>query len=212
MSDKNFDQGMSDTCVLKEAWADGDKLYYVEDIPGLLEQIANLNKQVKKLESNELYIMSGYGDNWFDGFMAARKEQQSDNSCITDYPDDVIMEMSEYAESKYLEKVTSKDYKAQLNSISVKSEFNLINKIIEALFKARWTSDLADAPVSEMREQLSKTLGDQTMGYWSGRTAYNIAVDGGFLVEGKKGTHKKLTSLGALFVEQEKLRKGESCE
>lgn len=46
MSDKNFDPGMNDTCELKEAWADGKKLYYVEDIPGLLEQIANLNKQL----------------------------------------------------------------------------------------------------------------------------------------------------------------------
>lgn len=48
MSDKNFDPGMKDTCELKEAWADGKKLYYVEDIPGLLEQIACLNKQLEK--------------------------------------------------------------------------------------------------------------------------------------------------------------------
>lgn len=46
MSDKNFDPGMKDTCELKEAWADGKKLYYVEDIPGLLKQIASLNKQL----------------------------------------------------------------------------------------------------------------------------------------------------------------------
>ena len=48
MSDKKFDPGMKDTCELKEAWADGKKLYYVEDIPGLLEQIASLNKQLAK--------------------------------------------------------------------------------------------------------------------------------------------------------------------
>ena len=48
MSDKNFDPGMKDTCELKEAWADGKKLYYVEDIPGLLEQIASSNKQLAK--------------------------------------------------------------------------------------------------------------------------------------------------------------------
>lgn len=52
MSDKNFDPGMKDTCELKEAWADGKKLYYVEDIPGLLEQITCLNKQLAK--ANEL--------------------------------------------------------------------------------------------------------------------------------------------------------------
>ena len=48
MSDKNFDPAMKDTCELKEAWADGKKLYYVEDIPGLLEQIASLNTQLAK--------------------------------------------------------------------------------------------------------------------------------------------------------------------
>jgi len=48
VSDKNFDPAMKDTCELKEAWADGKKLYYVEDIPGLLEQITCLNKQLAK--------------------------------------------------------------------------------------------------------------------------------------------------------------------
>lgn len=135
MSDKNFDPGMKDTCELKEAWADGQKLYYVEDIPGLLEQIVNLNKQLAK--ANE----------------------------------------------------------------------RVIDSIIEPLYKTRWSGDLSDAPVSEMRDQLFKTLRDQTMGYWSGHTAYNIAVDGGFLINDKKGANKRLTSLGAMFVEQEKLRK-----
>ncbi len=136
MSDKNFDPAMKDTCELKEAWADGKKLYYVEDIPGLLEQITCLNKQLAK--ANE----------------------------------------------------------------------RVIDSIIEPLYKARWSGDLSDAPVSEMRDQLFKTLRDQTMGYWSGHTAYNIAVDGGFLVNDKKGANKRLTSLGAMFVEQEQLRKG----
>jgi len=136
VSDKNFDPAMKDTCELKEAWADGKKLYYVEDIPGLLEQITCLNKQLAK--ANE----------------------------------------------------------------------RVIDSIIEPLYKARWSGDLSDAPVSEMRDQLFKTLRDQTMGYWSGHTAYNIAVDGGFLVNDKKGANKRLTSLGAMFVEQEQLRKG----
>lgn len=135
MSDKNFDPGMKDTCELKEAWADGKKLYYVEDIPGLLEQIASLNKQLAK--ANE----------------------------------------------------------------------RLIDSIIETLFKSRWSGDLSSSPVSEMRDQLFKTLRDQTMGYWSGHTAYNIAVDGGFLINDKKGENKRLTSLGAMLVEQEQLRK-----
>ncbi len=140
MSDKNFDPGMKDTCELKEAWADGKKLYYIEDIPGLLEQIASLSKQLEK--ANE----------------------------------------------------------------------RVIDSIIEPLFKSRWSGDLSSAPVSEMRSQLFKTLRDQTMGYWSGHTAYNIAVDGGFLIDDKKGANKRLTSLGAMFVEQEQLRKGQASE
>lgn len=84
-----------------------------------------------------------------------------------------------------------------------KANERVIDSIIEPLYKARWSGDLSDAPVSEMRDQLFKTLRDQTMGYWSGHTAYNIAVDGGFLINDKKGANKRLTSLGAMFVEQE---------
>lgn len=87
-----------------------------------------------------------------------------------------------------------------------KANERVIDSIIEPLFKARWSGALSDAPVSEMRDQLFKTLRDQTMGYWSGHTAYNIAVDGGFLVNDKKGANKRLTSLGAMFVEQEQPR------
>lgn len=88
-----------------------------------------------------------------------------------------------------------------------KANERVIDSIIEPLFKARWSGDLANAPVSEMRSQLFKTLRDQTMGYWSGHTAYNIAIDGGFLINDKKGANKRLTSLGVMFVEQEQLRK-----
>ena len=88
-----------------------------------------------------------------------------------------------------------------------KANDRVIDSIIEPLFKARWSGDLSDGPVSEMCDQLFKTLRDQTMGYWSGHTAYNIAVDGGFLINDKKGANKRLTSLGAMFLEQEQLRK-----
>jgi len=88
-----------------------------------------------------------------------------------------------------------------------KANDRVIDSIIEPLFKARWSGDLSDGPVSEMRDQLFKTLRDQTMGYWSGHTAYNIVVDGGFLINDKKGANKRLTSLGATFLEQEQLRK-----
>lgn len=114
------------------------------------------------------------------------------------------------ARSEALE--SEKEMNAQLTEELAKANERVINSIIEPLFKTRWSGDLSSAPASEMREQLFKTLRDQTMGYWSGHTAYNIAVDGGFLINDKKGANKRLTSLGAMFVEQEQLRKEQSSE
>lgn len=76
-----------------------------------------------------------------------------------------------------------------------------IDKIIKKLFSERWTKDLADAPIEQQREQLFKTLSNQTDGYWSGHTAYNLAVDGGFLIDAKSGANKTLTTLGEMFME-----------
>jgi hypothetical protein len=84
-----------------------------------------------------------------------------------------------------------------------------IDKVIHDLFSSRWTDNLAKAPIEDMKKQLHKTLIDQVNGYWSGHTAYHIAVDGGFLVDSKrvfdegtcKAKGKKLTSFGKLFVD-----------
>ena len=55
-----------------------------------------------------------------------------------------------------------------------------INKIIRKLFSERWTDNLANADIEAQRSQLHKTLRNQKDGYWSGHTAYHLAVDGGF--------------------------------
>ena len=78
-----------------------------------------------------------------------------------------------------------------------------IDTVIKKLFKERWSADLAEADINDQREQLFKTLRDQQQGYWSGHTAYHLAVDGGFLIDSKSGTEKKLTELGKLFMSQE---------
>jgi hypothetical protein len=119
---------------------------------------------------------------------------------LAEYDRESILARSEALESE-------KEMNAQLTEELAKANERVIDSIIEPLYKTRWSGDLSDAPVSEMRDQLFKTLRDQTMGYWSGHTAYNIAVDGGFLINDKKGANKRLTSLGAMFVEQEQLRK-----
>ena len=87
-----------------------------------------------------------------------------------------------------------------------------IDRIIFDLFTARWTDDLNKSPIADMRKQLHKTLSNQVDGFWSGHTAYHIAVDGGFLIDSKrvysedlnrcKG--KKLTWLGKMFMDSMK--------
>ena len=77
-----------------------------------------------------------------------------------------------------------------------------IDKIIKKLFSERWTENLANANIKEQKAQLFKTLRDQTRGYWSGHTAYHLAVEGGFLIDAKSNTNKKLTALGEMFMNQ----------
>lgn len=75
------------------------------------------------------------------------------------------------------------------------------DKIISKLFKDRWTEDLANADISKQQEQLYKTLHNQYDGFWSGHTAYHLAVDGGFLIDSKSGNPKELTAVGFDFME-----------
>lgn len=90
------------------------------------------------------------------------------------------------------------------------SELNQTDQIIDNLFSERWTGDLSNASIECKRQQLYKTLVSQIGGYWSGHTAYHIAVDGGFLKDSKWKADKKtnlcigkeLTMLGEMFVKE----------
>ncbi|HIF6161562.1 TPA: hypothetical protein ACX3IN_002519 [Vibrio parahaemolyticus] len=77
-----------------------------------------------------------------------------------------------------------------------------IDQVIHDLFSNNWTSDLRTAPIDKMRAQLYKNLKDQLAGYWTGHTAYWILVNGGFIVDGPKGTAKQLTRFGSMFKEE----------
>jgi len=81
-----------------------------------------------------------------------------------------------------------------------------INTIIKKLFSERWTDNLANADIEPQRKQLFKTLLDQTRGYWSGHTAYHLATEGGFLIDAKSNTYKKLTTLGQMFMDDYKAK------
>ncbi|TNZ86912.1 hypothetical protein CGK40_24080 [Vibrio parahaemolyticus] len=77
-----------------------------------------------------------------------------------------------------------------------------IDQVIHELFSNSWTPDLRTAPINKMRAQLYKNLKDQLAGYWTGHTAYWILVNGGFIVDGPKGTAKQLTRFGSMFKEE----------
>ncbi len=75
-----------------------------------------------------------------------------------------------------------------------------IEQIIFRLFHDRWVGDAVTKDVSSMAKQLRRNLQNQVDGYWSGHTAYSIMIDGGFLINEKSGTKKKLTVLGEMFM------------
>jgi len=84
-----------------------------------------------------------------------------------------------------------------------------IDEIIHKLFSDRWTKNLSEAPIEDMRKQLHKNLSNQIDGFWTGHTAYHIMVDGGFLIDSKRirikdtgmAKGKKLTVLGQMFMD-----------
>lgn len=84
------------------------------------------------------------------------------------------------------------------NDMSVVSD-DYVNSLFDgANFGAKINGD-----VTEKRKQIAKTLRNQVGGYWSGHTAYWIAVNGGFLIDGKRSTDKKLTELGRQFLAEQ---------
>ena len=82
-----------------------------------------------------------------------------------------------------------------------------IDSVILELYRERWSGNLANGSIDDMKKQLFKRLTDQTNGYWSGHAAYHIARDGGFLIDTKheNGKPKELTSFGKAFMGDMKL-------
>ena len=77
---------------------------------------------------------------------------------------------------------------------------DMINKIINKMFNENWNGESTTKDLESMKKQLNKNLNDQTEGYWSGSKAYYIMTKGGFLIDGKNSTKKKLTELGKIFM------------
>lgn len=73
---------------------------------------------------------------------------------------------------------------------------------INKLFEGTKFGAKVDNCVHEKRKIIAHTLRTQVAGFWAGHTAYNIVVQGGFLHDAKRGDIKRLTQLGAAFLEE----------
>ncbi|WP_444905305.1 hypothetical protein ACJJIU_22315 (plasmid) [Microbulbifer sp. CnH-101-E] len=76
------------------------------------------------------------------------------------------------------------------------------DQYIESLFEGAVFGPAVDDSAAGKRLQIAKTLRNQIDGYWSGHTAYHIVVSGGFLHDAKASEPKKLTALGAAFLQE----------
>ena len=75
----------------------------------------------------------------------------------------------------------------------------MFDELIYKLFNENWIGPQRE-DLELAKETLYNGLKQQQQGYWAGSTKYYIMVHGGFLIDGKKGTNKKLTTLGQMFV------------
>ena len=82
------------------------------------------------------------------------------------------------------------------------NELTDIDKIIQTLFWQYWHGDAVRGSLDKMRDQLYKNLDDQVKGYWSGSSAYYVMTKGGFLMDAKSCTKKKLTHFGQMFMDE----------
>ncbi len=76
----------------------------------------------------------------------------------------------------------------------------MFDELIYKLSNENWIGPQR-ADLELAKETLYDGLKQQQQGYWAGSTKYYIMVQGGFLIDGKSRTNKKLTSLGEMFVE-----------
>ncbi|HIF6162878.1 TPA: hypothetical protein ACX3IN_003882 [Vibrio parahaemolyticus] len=114
------------------------------------------------------------------------------------YSVELIVQAQSLTEAETLEMIKQPGQLQLMPKVAVSQ----IDQVIHDLFSNNWTSDLRTAPIDKMRAQLYKNLKDQLAGYWTGHTAYWILVNGGFIVDGPKGTAKQLTRFGSMFKEE----------
>lgn len=94
-----------------------------ERIYQLIDENAELKAENLRLEAQLVSLVGRYGDNWYDGYLAAWKHQRDSKfGSIDDYTTDDILEMSEAAESEYLKKSWSRNAEQPVNSFIIKQQ------------------------------------------------------------------------------------------
>lgn len=78
----------------------------------------------------------------------------------------------------------------------------ITDEYIDNLFEGSGFGEITMSSTANKRKQLHKNLRNQIDGYWSGHTAYFIMVRGGFLIDGKRGANKRMTTLGEVFMRE----------
>jgi len=76
----------------------------------------------------------------------------------------------------------------------------ITDEYINELFEGMNFGEVVNNSVDEKRKLIADTLRNQLDGFWSGRTAYKVVIDGGFLYDASTHSQKKLTALGRLFM------------
>lgn len=78
----------------------------------------------------------------------------------------------------------------------------LSDEYIDSLFENTNFGDAVNNSNKEKRDLIVRSLKNQLEGFWSGHTIYHILIVGGFLHDAKHGEQKRLTELGAAFLQE----------
>jgi len=79
----------------------------ITDAVRALNENRELRKRIEEMEKEVDCLSSSYGDNWYDGFMAAVKHERNIHECgVDELSEDDVLRMSETAESVKTKKET----------------------------------------------------------------------------------------------------------
>jgi len=91
---------------------------------------------------------------------------------------------------------------AAVNNVNRVNPIVLSDAFIDNLFKGTNFGGEINGCVNKKRDFIAWILLKQTDGHWSGQTDYALVINAGFVTDAPTGQHKKLTALGAAFMDE----------